>query len=78
MAFLLKRLASRENLVSASKEQVAKHYQVDYRCPLYMIALPSLLIFRQHYFMKYFVRLFDHLGRLLAMLRLNPIEERCH
>ena len=46
--------------------------------PLYIIALPLLLIFGQHYFMKYFVRLFDHLGRLLAMLRLNPIQERCH
>ncbi len=46
--------------------------------PLYVIALPLLLVFGQHYFMKYFIRLFDHVGRLLAMLNLNPIQERCH
>jgi succinoglycan biosynthesis protein ExoM len=46
--------------------------------PLYVIALPLLLILGHHLFMKYFVRLFDHLGRLLALLNLNPIQERCN
>jgi succinoglycan biosynthesis protein ExoM len=46
--------------------------------PLYGIALPFLLILGHHLFMKYFVRLFDHLGRLLALINLNPIKERCN
>ncbi len=46
--------------------------------PLYAIALPFLLIFGHHYFMKYLVRLFDHVGRLLALFHLNPINERCN
>jgi glycosyltransferase involved in cell wall biosynthesis len=46
--------------------------------PLYGIALPFLLILGHHLFMKYLVRLFDHLGRLLALMNLNPIKERCH
>jgi glycosyltransferase involved in cell wall biosynthesis len=46
--------------------------------PLYAIALPLLLILGRHLFMKYFVRLFDHLGRLLALINLNPIQQRCN
>lgn len=44
--------------------------------PLYLIALPFLLIAGHHHFMKYFVRMCDHGGRLLAMLHLNPLSER--
>jgi succinoglycan biosynthesis protein ExoM len=46
--------------------------------PLYVLALPLLLVLGHHLFMKYLVRLFDHLGRLLALFRLNPIQERSH
>ena len=46
--------------------------------PLYAVALPFLLLLGHHHFMKYLVRLFDHLGRLLAVLNLNPIKERTH
>jgi glycosyltransferase involved in cell wall biosynthesis len=46
--------------------------------PLYGLALPFFLIVGQHVFMKYSVRLCDHLGRLLALIRLNPVNERCH
>jgi succinoglycan biosynthesis protein ExoM len=44
--------------------------------PLYLFALPFLFVAGHHYFMKYTVRLFDHAGRLLALLRLNPVNER--
>lgn len=44
--------------------------------PLYTLALPFLFIAGHHYFMKYLVRLTDHLGRLLAVVRLNPMSER--
>ncbi len=44
--------------------------------PAYAIALPFLLVAGHHFFMKYLVRLCDHLGRLLAVLNLNPVRER--
>lgn len=44
--------------------------------PLYLIALPFLLVAGHHFFMKYLVRLCDHGGRLLALLGLNPVSER--
>lgn len=46
--------------------------------PLYGLALPLLLICGQHLFMKYLVRSFDHLGRLLAIVQLNPVKVRCN
>jgi succinoglycan biosynthesis protein ExoM len=44
--------------------------------PAYTVALPFLLLAGQHLFMKYLVSLFDHLGRILATLGVNPIEDR--
>jgi glycosyltransferase involved in cell wall biosynthesis len=44
--------------------------------PVYMLGLPIFLLVGHHHFMKYLVRLFDHAGRLLALLKLNPINER--
>jgi hypothetical protein len=44
--------------------------------PLYALALPFLLIVGHHYFMKYLVKLADHVGRVLTLLRLNPVAER--
>ena len=46
--------------------------------PIYALILPVLLLAGHHWFMKYLVRLCDHLGRLLAVLRLNPVSERRH
>jgi glycosyltransferase involved in cell wall biosynthesis len=43
--------------------------------PLYIFALPFLWCAGRHVFMKYAISLFDHLGRLLACLRLRPIKE---
>ncbi len=44
--------------------------------PLYAVALPFLLLLGHHLFMKYLVRLFDHAGRLLALVHLNSVKER--
>lgn len=44
--------------------------------PLYLLALPFLLLLGQHRFMDCLVRLFDHLGRLLAFLGLDPVREK--
>lgn len=44
--------------------------------PVYGLVLLPTLIMGQHWFMKYCIKLCDHLGRLLAFVRLNPVSER--
>ncbi len=44
--------------------------------PLYTIALPFLQLFGHHLFVRYLIKLCDHLGRLLAMVGLNPVKTR--
>jgi len=44
--------------------------------PIYCAALPVLLLLGQHWFMRYCIKLCDHLGRLLAVLGIHPITER--
>jgi succinoglycan biosynthesis protein ExoM len=44
--------------------------------PIYSLALPALLLLGQHWFMRYCIKLCDHLGRVLAILGVNPIGER--
>lgn len=44
--------------------------------PIYATILPFTLVFGHHVFMKYCIRLCDHIGRLLAVARLNPVSER--
>jgi succinoglycan biosynthesis protein ExoM len=43
--------------------------------PAYTTALPFALVLGHHRFMTLLVRLFDHIGRLLALLGINPIRE---
>ena len=43
--------------------------------PAYTAALPFALVLGHHRFMTLLVRLFDHLGQLLAFLGINPIKE---
>ena len=44
--------------------------------PGYILILPFTFIFGQHVFMKYCIKLCDHIGRILALVGLNPISER--
>lgn len=44
--------------------------------PAYALALPILFLAGHHYFMKYLIKLADHMGRLLASVGLNPVSER--
>jgi succinoglycan biosynthesis protein ExoM len=43
--------------------------------PIYGLALPFAALLGQHRFMGLLVRLCDHLGKLLALLGINPIAE---
>ncbi len=44
--------------------------------PIYFVSLPLLSLRGHHYFMRNVVKLADHVGRLLAVLHLNPVSER--
>lgn len=44
--------------------------------PTYMVALPFAFLLGHHRFMNILVRLFDHLGKLLSLVGLNPIKSQ--
>ena len=44
--------------------------------PTYILALPCVLILGHHRFMNLLVKLFDHLGKLLALIGISPVEEQ--
>ena len=44
--------------------------------PAYLLALPFALLLGQHKFMPLLVSLFDHLGKLLALVGINPVKEQ--
>jgi succinoglycan biosynthesis protein ExoM len=44
--------------------------------PLYTIALPFSLLAGHHHFMSLLVSMFDHLGKLLALVGINPVTEQ--
>jgi succinoglycan biosynthesis protein ExoM len=44
--------------------------------PAYLVALPFALLLGQHKFMPLLVSLFDHLGKLLAVVGINPVKEQ--
>ena len=43
--------------------------------PAYILTLPLALLAGQRWFMPLLVKLFDHLGRILAVLGINPVKE---
>jgi succinoglycan biosynthesis protein ExoM len=43
--------------------------------PLYALALPFMLVLGHHRFMNCLIKLFDHGGKILACLNLNPVTE---
>jgi glycosyltransferase involved in cell wall biosynthesis len=43
--------------------------------PAYLAALPFALVWAHHRFMTLLIKLFDHIGRLLALVHINPIKE---
>lgn len=44
--------------------------------PMYAVSLPIFFMLGEHHFLKYLIKLCDHGGRLLALVRLNPVHER--
>jgi glycosyltransferase involved in cell wall biosynthesis len=46
--------------------------------PIYGLSLPILAMLGWHIFCLYFVKIFDHAGRILALFKLNPVTNRAH
>lgn len=44
--------------------------------PIYAVALPFLLITNHHTFMKCLIKCFDHVGRILAFVRVDVVKEK--
>ncbi len=44
--------------------------------PTYALAIPILFLAGDQYFMKYLIKLGDHVGRILAFLNINPVVTR--
>jgi succinoglycan biosynthesis protein ExoM len=44
--------------------------------PCYTLALPIALVFGQDKFMLCLIKLFDHLGKILAVLKINPMKDK--
>lgn len=44
--------------------------------PAYCLAIPFLFVAGDHYVMIYLIKLCDHIGRLLALMGINPVKKR--
>jgi succinoglycan biosynthesis protein ExoM len=74
--YLLKRAMLRgRNSINQPPGRASLAFQSVLAVPAYLSILPFTLILGQHVFMKYSVKLCDHTGRILALLRLNPIRQ---
>jgi len=44
--------------------------------PIYAMALPLLFVLGQHLFIQYLIKIFDHIGRILALINLDIISQK--
>src|SRR5688572_11922578 len=76
-SFMLKRALLRgRNSLKHPKGRIVMVAKSLLAVPLYVLSLPMTLVVGQHKFMKCLVKLCDHFGRVLTILRLNPVRER--
>lgn len=75
--FMLKRALLRGR-VSLARPAVA--YILTFKSllaiPVYSMALPVLFILGHHLFMQYLIKDFDHIGRILSLMRVNIIKQK--
>ncbi len=64
------------NTLRHPKHRARNLFKSGVAVPAYGLALPVLFLAGHHHFMKYLVKLADHVGRLLASVGLNPVRER--
>jgi len=76
-SYMLKRALLRgRNTLKISSGRVGSLAKSVAAIPLYSLVLPVAFCCGGHCFMKYLIKMCDHVGRLLALLRLNPVNER--
>ncbi len=73
-SFLLRRALLRGKI--AYNHSIAAYGKSIIALPLYAVLLPFLLIAGQHVFMRYLVKSFDHLGRLLYLIRVDVVKQK--
>jgi succinoglycan biosynthesis protein ExoM len=76
-SFMLRRalLRGKVSLVGPNS-RISKVAKSAIAVPAYTIALPFLLVSGQHRFMKYLIKTFDHLGRILSFLGIDVVKEK--
>jgi hypothetical protein len=75
--YMLKRAMLRgKNILKHPTSRIGLVARSVVAAPVYALMLPFTLLLGQHVFMKYCIKFCDHTGRVLALLRLNPICER--
>jgi succinoglycan biosynthesis protein ExoM len=75
--FMLKRALLRgKNILKHPTGRVQILIKSVFAIPIYVLVLPVTLLLGQHSFMKYAIKLCDHLGRVLAIFGMNPVSER--
>jgi len=76
-SYLLKRALLRgSNFSKHPSHRLANAARSLIAVPCYTIALPVLAMFGQHVFLKYLIKLFDHLSRLFAYLGVRLVTKR--
>jgi len=76
-SFMLKRALLRgRNILKHPKGRIRSLATSLVAVPVYALAILPTLVLGQHWFMKYCIKLCDHLGRLLALAGINPVSER--
>lgn len=75
--YLLKRALLRgSNLSGQPKDQLINVAKSLIAVPIYAMVLPFLILFGHQYFFRFLIKLCDHGGRILALVKLNPIKDR--
>jgi len=75
--YLLKRALLRgSNFSKHPSERFANTIRSLLAVPCYTVALPILALFGQHIFLKYLIKLLDHVARLFAFLGLPLVTQR--
>lgn len=75
--YLLRRgLLRGRNNFNNPKGRVQKMLISTVAAPLYAVMLPFCLLGGQHVFLRYQIKLYDHVARFLTMFGLNPVKDR--
>jgi len=77
LSYLLKRALLRgSNSPKHPRHRIRNTVKSLIAVPCYALALPVLAVFGQHLFVKYLIKLCDHIARLLALLGLRLVTQR--